>query len=1170
MLNSARIILLFFASTFLVSVSLFDLTSTQAQTTPVATSAPTLVPSPSSTPQSAVPPTASQSNSGSSQDNTGAIIGALGAISAAIIAGIFLLIQTRKLQEGQRNLEREKAEWEQGKLESAHELELKLMNERTNQVRQSRQEEAENEARQQAEAEAAKMRTEEQHANAYCLKLISELRNLKILDMSKPLDLQTVYVQVRVREEEPRRYVKDEDMLRQAKGKPSDLLRESQLRLQERATIAMPPEDALTRFRRVAIVGDPGAGKTTMLRHIALTMAERTQSNLPTLPIYVELNRFVQSGKDDLLSYVASIWAERYGFRDAQAYLEAELNGGRASLLLDGLDEVLGGADRKQAEDVYTRVADEVNRLATLYTNILIAITCRRHGWRGGLTAFQTLEVLDFDWKQVQRFIENWFSVDGDKAEGLKNELAGNLRMQTLAANPLILSLIAIVYDQDLELPERRAALYDRCVEVLLKEWDAHRGIKRFSQFTTDRKRDLLTEIAWHFHLEGTRYFPETELLSVISGFLPTVDILPDENETILNEIAAQYGMLKEQAHGWYGFWHLTLQEYFAAKAANEKGIVGVRKVIDRCHNPWWEEVLFLLAGQMNDASPLLIGILGRLKNEDPSLHGGISLLVPHNEPLAKSDDLFHNDLLLAARCLVGTPRIRVVELRARIIREVEDLLASKRQLDRDRAASALLEIGTDDLIARLINRLASPNSGDEPTAISIASAIAQATDKSIGLHLLDLLKTTRPSYDVRASVIDAIGALEVKQAVTYLLEMLRDIEVSRSNKTSRSIDDAGLHDLVIRNFIIIALGRIGDKVATPVLLKMIKELATSTDIGYDLSSPDIIPQAIGHIGDRSVVPELIQILLDIKAHPEVKISIASALRDLLDATSTSIVLGELQNANNDWQTRWLLAESLDSQQEIARAPLMEMLQNPILDPRVKVGVATTLGIWGQREVIPVLVQSIRRKSVPVSLRWKIRNSTHTSNGYIWRRILKVLHNLGDESVIPVLVNAFDTAFARSKKPRELVDESDILWGILVASGDYKLDALVDRVTGLLSESEYKRDRYSRLSALYYGLSEHITKSSIPKVRAIISKATTLGEFYSDRIIQVIGDVADDVETLNALVALVQPTRSGYPSPDTVYQALYSISKRAQMRITPDMRVQELSPGENQSHLAPI
>ena len=43
-------------------------------------------------------------------------------------------------------------------------------------------------------------------------RLIGELRNLKILDMTKPLDLEALYVQLQVREEDPPRYLKDEDV----------------------------------------------------------------------------------------------------------------------------------------------------------------------------------------------------------------------------------------------------------------------------------------------------------------------------------------------------------------------------------------------------------------------------------------------------------------------------------------------------------------------------------------------------------------------------------------------------------------------------------------------------------------------------------------------------------------------------------------------------------------------------------------------------------------------------------------------------------------------------------------------------------------------------------------------------------------------------------------------
>jgi len=151
----------------------------------------------------------------------------------------------------------------------------------------------------------------------------------------------------------------------------------------------------------------------------------------------------------------------------------------------------------------------------------------------------------------------------------------------------------------------------------------------------------------------------------VIADFLPTINIPREDNKAILDEIAAQYGLLKEQAHGWYGFLHLTFQEYLAALAANDKGAVGIQTVVAHRYDPWWEEVILLLAGRMADATPLLLGILGRPTALPPE---DVDRLVSAEESLAVNDDLFKSDLLLAAGCLVGTPVIRMQGLRERII----------------------------------------------------------------------------------------------------------------------------------------------------------------------------------------------------------------------------------------------------------------------------------------------------------------------------------------------------------------------------------------------------------------------------------------------------------------------------------------------------------------------
>jgi HEAT repeat protein len=811
------------------------------------------------------------------------------------------------------------------------------------QQKQRQVEEAAAAANREEEAKAKQARTAQECAEAYRRSLIKTLSNLKILEMSSPLHLEDIYVQVRVREEEPLRYAKEEEMAPLAVGEPTELPQHSQIRSAEWATKAMSPEDALARLRRMVVLGDPGAGKTTMLRYLALRVAKGELSNLPELPVYVELWRFVDSKMDSLLDFVASDWAERYGFREARSYLQEQLEQGKAALLLDGLDEVLAGATLEEAKDVYKQVIDEVNRLDSLFLKAPIALTCRKAGWHRGLTAFHTLEVLDFSWKQIQDFVNNWFKADTAKAQGLQQALAGNLRMQTLAANPLILALIAIVYQKDLELPERRVELYSRCLEVLLREWDTHRNIKRCNQFTTDRKLNLLKEVAWHFHKSGKRYFPKDELLEVIADFLPTINIPREDNKAILEEIAAQYGLLKEQAHGWYGFGHLTFQEYFVALAVNDKGVIALPEVVAHRHEPWWEEVILLLAGMMNDGTPLLLGILGHSIN----LHS-----LPEGN-LAANDDLFHSDLLLAAQCLAYARRITMAVLKDCIIAEVKNLLqTSPYKLDWERTTTVLVEINDKALIDELLAMLAD-NGINEEKRRSIASAFGKLADRSVAQRLLELLKSN-PELDlfVRLSIIDALGALKATFAVSSLQEML----------ATENTTDA-------KERIIRTLGVIGNKEVASSLLDRL--LDTTTDPKIKLS----IAQALRNLKDESLTHRILDQLQDETIEWQVRWLLTESLEGLQESAKDSLM------------------EMLESQ----------ALESQAIDEPVRVGIAATLGTWGVRESIPYLRNAIEDKVVPPS--WQ--QGYYTSCGYIWGRITRVLNSLGDESVVPRLKQAY-------------------------------------------------------------------------------------------------------------------------------------------------------------------
>jgi hypothetical protein len=688
-----------------------------------------------------------------------ALIGLGGVIVGAVIAGAFALYQMRRTSQVEQKRQEEQYRHDQEMARLQKELELQY---KAKEQKQQRQEE-EAEATQTAMLRA---KTLEERVQAYRKALHADPRiaRLQILDMNRPLEVTDIYIHLRLHQETRPGYELDPELQDvQVRHDPNAFLKASRLRLERRASTALVPEEAIRTHQHCVIVGDPGAGKTTLLKYLALQSVDQQVTNLPDLPIHIELNAFSSSGHRDLLEFAAIVWEERYSFpkADALGYMQARLREGQALLLLDALDEAVTGTSKEQAEDSYLLASKAITDIATRYHQAPIVVTARKAGYhqRTRLAGFTELEVLDFRLEEITQFVERWFACHPDaskrgNAPDLNAKLERNPRIQALAANPLLLSLIVIVYEDQLDLPERRAELYKQCVETLLTKWDASRNIRRLRAFKPEHKRQLLEEVAWHFHLQGERYFPESELLTVIADFLPAVGLQPEQNGQVLDEITAENGLLKEQAHGWQGFLHLTLQEYFAAQHAVDHQQLD--SLLDRRDDPWWEEVILLYAGRIPDASPLLQRLLG-LK-----------------QPEIYRDDLFHTNLILAGRCLAAHPTVRQASLREEAISRLFHILkSSPYSLTQEQIAETLAEIGGTTINAQLVGLLANEQV-DKYLRRGIAEALGSLGERSIIPQLLGLLANEQVDSGVRFSIAEALGTLVIdEEAVHALADLL-------------------------------------------------------------------------------------------------------------------------------------------------------------------------------------------------------------------------------------------------------------------------------------------------------------------------------------------------------------------------------------------------------------
>jgi hypothetical protein len=357
---------------------------------------------------------------------------------------------------------------------------------------------------------------------------------------------------------------------------------------------------------RLFVLGKPGAGKTTFLRYITY---QATEGFLPQTPIFISLNDWSNS-KLNLMNYI-NLQFDICGFpdKDGLPFIEYLLEQGEVIVLFDGLDEVnIEGGLRRET-------ISSIRDFCRKYYKTQCLITCRNATTGYTFEDFKYVELADFTEKQVENYINKWFSDQLQKRERLKDELAlpENQRIRELANTPILLSLICLTFDSIQTFPSRKVEIYEEALEILLKKWDAEREIKRdeiYKDLSPKRKLQMLSRIAART-FEKNQYFIKQETLSeyIVEYLkaLPNADEFEIDGDVVLKAIESQHGIFTERAKKIYSFSHLTFQEYFTSKYIIEnqnKGTLETLLTLENILNPKWREVILNTVSLLDDASP--------------------------------------------------------------------------------------------------------------------------------------------------------------------------------------------------------------------------------------------------------------------------------------------------------------------------------------------------------------------------------------------------------------------------------------------------------------------------------------------------------------------------------------------------------------------------------------
>jgi len=407
----------------------------------------------------------------------------------------------------------------------------------------------------------------------------------------------------------------------------------------ERTLIDM--NELLTLGARLMIVGGPGSGKTTYLHLIAATLATalRTGNTAPVqqalgladplpLPIFVtlsEYNRYrkapAQPGdarQGTLTAFIshALIRQEAALGLPTDFFERLLMQGQSCILLLDGLDEV---ADERERWLVRQAVEDVANNNGLRQ----IVVTCRTRAHRGETVlpeTFRVAEVQPMTDEQVAALAARWCAAAYHPLEAEEETrrlqaaihhleaLRTARREPPLVESPLLVTIVAIVHYNQRRLPDERAELYEKCVDVLLAE--KHHPVNPSTFDLADwggslaEKRALLAALAFQMMSAGEeagRSVSEAQLSAWLRPQLARKHGEEKAEDALALFIQAmrERGSLLDERGGHYRFLHLTFQEFLCAFYLVESlreldKMVGFLTAEKRFTQSWWRETTLL------------------------------------------------------------------------------------------------------------------------------------------------------------------------------------------------------------------------------------------------------------------------------------------------------------------------------------------------------------------------------------------------------------------------------------------------------------------------------------------------------------------------------------------------------------------------------------------------